>query len=316
MSRRNIYLIVKIIIGVLIISFIFKLYKFDVEDIITAFKNAKKINLLLAGFLLIPNLLVQLFKWRFLLRTVLPEVGLSESLISLFGGITIGLITPGRIGEVGRALFIKHANQLKIAGLAAIDKIYGLIVITIGGTLGILFLLISLYIKSVFLITPLVLLMGIAVILIIYISFHPKVIQGFFYNLKAVIPYRGLLTSFLSSFDNFDKSAAKTILGLGVILYLIVIAQFLLLAKAFENLPFLWGFSSSSVTLLAKSLLPFSFGDLGIREASSIYFFTQFGIKAMTAFNASILLFTINVLIPSIIGAFFIPKLGPVDRKI
>jgi hypothetical protein len=58
--------------------------------------------------------------------------------------------------------------------------------------------------------------------------------------------------------------------------------------------------------MFVKSLLPISIGDLGIREAGSIYFFSIYGISQAAALNASLLLFSINIFIPSILGIYFI----------
>jgi uncharacterized membrane protein YbhN (UPF0104 family) len=57
-----------------------------------------------------------------------------------------------------------------------------------------------------------------------------------------------------------------------------------------------------------KALIPISFGDLGIREASSVYFYSLVGIPQTTALNASLLLFVINILLPAVLGIIFMPR--------
>ena len=66
------------------------------------------------------------------------------------------------------------------------------------------------------------------------------------------------------------------------------------------------GYLAVASAFLAKTLLPVSFGDLGVRESAAIYFFAQFGISRAAAFNASFLLFLINLLIPSLAGLLII----------
>ena len=55
--------------------------------------------------------------------------------------------------------------------------------------------------------------------------------------------------------------------------------------------------------MFVKTIIPpITFGELGIREGASVYFLTQMGETASIGFNASILLFIINLLIPALIG--------------
>ena len=92
-------------------------------------------------------------------------------------------------------------------------------------------------------------------------------------------------------------------------MYLVYIIQFCFLALAFQEVPVIALTASTTSTLFAKTLLPISVADLGIREGAAIYFLSQFQIEKVTAFNSSILLFTINVFIPTCIGFFFLLKL-------
>jgi len=61
--------------------------------------------------------------------------------------------------------------------------------------------------------------------------------------------------------------------------------------------------------MFAKTMIPpVSLGELGIREGASVYFLTQFGETASVAFNASIFLFIINLLIPALVGLVLLLK--------
>jgi hypothetical protein len=97
---------------------------------------------------------------------------------------------------------------------------------------------------------------------------------------------------------------------LHVITYL---SQLVLLINAFSPIKFINGFIASAAIMMTKSLLPISIGDLGIRESIAIFYFNQFDISQAGAFNASMLLFAINLLIPSITGMFLI--LSQINNK-
>jgi len=53
---------------------------------------------------------------------------------------------------------------------------------------------------------------------------------------------------------------------------------------------------------LAKTILPISFSDLGIREGAAVYFFGKIDVSAAAALNASLLLFLFNIAVPAIAG--------------
>jgi uncharacterized membrane protein YbhN (UPF0104 family) len=68
-------------------------------------------------------------------------------------------------------------------------------------------------------------------------------------------------------------------------------------------------FWAGNLMMFAKTMIPpISLGELGIREGASVFFITQLGETASTGFNASIFLFFINVLIPSLIGMILLLK--------
>lgn len=55
--------------------------------------------------------------------------------------------------------------------------------------------------------------------------------------------------------------------------------------------------------IFVKTLVPsIALGELGIREAASIYFLSFFQIQGSVAFNAAFLLFVVNILFPAVIG--------------
>ena len=61
--------------------------------------------------------------------------------------------------------------------------------------------------------------------------------------------------------------------------------------------------------MFVKTVIPpVSLGELGIREGASVYFLTTMGETSSVAFNASIFLFIINLLIPSLIGLVLLMK--------
>ena len=64
----------------------------------------------------------------------------------------------------------------------------------------------------------------------------------------------------------------------------------------------------TSVYLWSAGMVPISVSGLGIREGLAVYFFKFYDVSAAHAVATSLFLFTINTIIPALIGVFYIYK--------
>ncbi len=278
----------------------------NITNILSTFRQANNYFIYLTFLLVIPNIYIQYYKWKFLLKLVKPNVTSRESLYSLLVGFTFGFITPGRVGEFGRAFFIKDCSWVKLMGLAFIDKFFSLSIVIFAGAVGLLSLIARQLHFYTFL--PIVLFTFSALLLLRYLLIHPELFKNFLYRINILLPFRDKIKLLSSSFDNFHKQQALKLLGFSFLFYIIFFTQFYLAAVAFEHVSVLNVFKAVSSTLLVKSMLPISLGDLGIRESAAVLFFGKIGANNTTAFNASILIFTINILFPSLLGLVIVLK--------
>ncbi|OVE78891.1 hypothetical protein BVY01_04205 [bacterium I07] len=309
MNRRWTFIIVKMIIAFLMMIILIRNVHFT--EIYQAFRHPKNPEFILLAFLmLLPNLYLQTIRWRFLLKSADYSAGWMEAFTSLLGGMVVGFITPGRIGEMGRSLFMRKGFRLQAVGLVFIDKLYAFVVIMLGGIIGMVIVLSTAVKQSAFIIWPLCSIGILASCIGILIVLHPQWIRTFLYNLSLLLPYRDKVKLLIGSIDRFSTRHARKFLWLTILHYSIYILQFCFLAYAFQT--FFWGHALiiTASTFFAKTLLPISIGDLGVREGAAIYFFTRYGIDKVIAFNSAILLFAINILIPTLFGLVFLPMLG------
>ena len=81
-------------------------------------------HLALACACLPPLLYLRALKWKFLLRGAAPDVTLRQALRSYLGAMALGLVTPGRVGEFSRGLYLPQAavQGWRGAGLVLIDN--------------------------------------------------------------------------------------------------------------------------------------------------------------------------------------------------
>lgn len=310
-SKRRLAYLLKLLVAAAVMVMLLK--RVNIHELLTAFSSANMYCISIALVLLIPNIYIQYFKWHYLVRLVKPDVSNQETFNSLLAGFTFGFITPGRLGEFGRAFFIKDCPWVKVLGMALMDKLFSLAVVIFWGAIGLMFFVgRQLYIYTL---VPIIVFTLITLIVIYSILLRPEIIRSFLYSLNIILPFREKIKTLMSSLDNFHRTQAMNLLLLSVGFYFIFFLQFYILICAFQPSPVLPSFLAIASVMIVKSLLPISFGDLGIRESAAIFFLGRIGVPEATAFNASILLFVINLLIPSIVGLILLLKYRLIFQK-
>lgn len=114
----------------------------------------------------------------------------------------------------------------------------------------------------------------------------------------------------LTVLKSLDRIYFIKMISLSFLFYLSFLIQYMLLVAAFShNQNLIEYFWAGNLIMFVKTVIPpISLGELGIREGASVYFLTQLGETPAVAFNASIFLFIINLLIPAFIGLILLFK--------
>jgi uncharacterized protein (TIRG00374 family) len=288
--------LLSIFLLVLLVHFI------DVTDVQRALLDARMTFIASAASLTIANIGLQIFKWRYFVRLVDPETTNLETAASLLFGITLGSLTPGQIGEFGgRALHHSSISAATIVGLTLIDKVQMICIMGIAGIISICILY-----DSGMIFGTAVAAASAAFFLLVFFKIHElrRILARYdFRFLKYPV-----LQDLLEAIAIFNKTNLLVSFCFSVGFYVVVYVQMFLLLNAFSPVSAGHAFLGFAAMMLLKSLLPISLGDLGIREASSVYFYGLLGVSAATALNASLLLFGCNILLPSLLGLLFIPK--------
>ncbi len=290
-------LVVKALIAIVVLALLIR--RVSWPDMYSAMQSADLIWISLALALLPLNFYTQFRRWQLMVRHLHPNVKTGAILRSLLSGITLGFITPGRFGEMGRAVFIPQSNWLALIGLTLVEKWYALLVVYLFGLLGLIPFLQSLLRPVVWvpaLGTGLILVLcGIA--LVLHPSFLAYVLKRFDHARR-----RKRLHQVLYGISQLTPRLSLSLLVLTIVQVVTYLSQFYLIVKAFTALPLLSGFAAISSIMWSKTLLPISLGDLGIRETASVYFLGKIGVADAIALDSALLLFTINVLVPAVIG--------------
>jgi uncharacterized membrane protein YbhN (UPF0104 family) len=153
------------------------------------------------------------------------------------------------------------------------------------------------------------LIVGLAVVVFLGLFFNPKVVPLLISRVRLKMLRRPWVQDFNEAVAVFRSRHLIIALLLSATFYLVIYLQMFLLLNAFSGVQPGDAFLGFAAMMFLKALVPIFLGDLGIREASSVYFYSLRGIAAATSLDASLLLFVINVLFPSILGLLFVPKL-------
>jgi uncharacterized membrane protein YbhN (UPF0104 family) len=248
-------------------------------------------------------------KWRLMVRPFYPELKPLPATLAVFAGMAAGVFTPNRIGEyAGRILFLKEGKRIEAIMATFVDRICQLFVTLLTGLLALLalWLLADRHLPEQILGDPVS--QGVFLFLSIVlggISFVMLVIPRRF---AALIPVRWNRAAWVRkarfALQNLEMRLVGKVLGLAAIRYFVFSFQYVLLMYAFGyEGSMVEGFWMVSLIFLGKSVLPvMGILELGAREAVALVVMTAFGAAEATAIGSTLVLYFINILLPTLLG--------------
>lgn len=250
--------------------------------------NSIKINwatYLFVFLLMFINWFIEALKWKLLIAKV-SIISIMESFKGVLSGLTLGFATPHGLGDYfGRILSVQSKNRTSLVGALFVSRAMQMSATAAFGLIGLYYLFGSFWLLSGMAICVLAVLLVLAVL------------KGL-YSIDSISNYIQIIRTY--SWQELFK-----VQTLAVVRYLVFTSQFVLLLKFFiDTIGIELAFAGSTYIFLTKSVLPtFNFlSDLGIREYSAIYFFEKFGVDVIPVISASLTLWLINILIPTIVG--------------
>ena len=309
MLNKKVSFYIKIIFTIAFVGYL--VFKVDPAMIRADFSSVAWDYFWIGAALTLPNLLIQWLKWQYLVRMIDPDVSRRSVWRSLFAGFSIGLITPGRIGEMGKGIFIDSPQRKLIIGFGVIDKILSQIALAVFGAVSLLYL--TEFVFDFNRPTQLIILVFVfwVVVALAVMIFRPSSIRWLIEKLKSwvrFLPWNQHITDVLSAADEFKRHHFWPSLHYALLFQWIVFIQIYCFANAFHSISFWEALSAAAAAMFVKALLPITLMDIGVREGALIFFLGRFGVDAASAFNTSVMIFASNVLLPGLIGVFFVYK--------
>jgi len=289
--------------GLLGTALLVALFQFvNISDVLDTLVTARPIYIVGAFALMFGNIGLQILKWRYFVHLVDPKATHMETAAALLFGISLGTVTPGQIGEFGgRALSHSSIPTGTVIGLTLVDKLQMLCIMGIPGVWSLANVLSLEPLSSAFV-------AGLATLVFLLVFFRPDLIHRTFAKLRWRVLVLPSVIDFLAVMKIFSFRQLVISFAFSAGFYLVIFLQMAMLLNAFELVSLQDAFVGFSAMMFLKSLIPISLGDLGVRESSSVYLYSLLGIAPPAALNASLLLFVINILIPSLVGILFMPR--------
>jgi uncharacterized membrane protein YbhN (UPF0104 family) len=254
------------------------------------------------------NWLLETLKWRLLVQKN-ENITFIEAMQGVLSGVALNMITPNQLGDfVGRVIHLKK-----------LDKIRGTLITVIGHT------------------AQVIMTAGFGFCALIWFMFYNNTLSenqsNTAYTILLVlvvitfvaylnIAWLSKLTitnkikPYLNVFKLYKRSELVQVLMISFLRYIIFLAQYYCLLLLFNvDVTFAQGMACIIATLCAQSFVPsFILVEVGMRGASALWFFGMFTAVVTPVLLTAYTLWIINLMIPGLIGLFFILRWRQVNK--
>ena len=248
---------------------------------------------------------IESVKWKLLLSP-LEKISLFQSVKSVFAGCSITMLTPNR---TGRILFVKPENRLTSISTTILGSISQLSITILLGAIAIIYLKNSgndyllknlpwIFNDFIFYFS----LISSIILILLFFKIHFLVV------FLSRIPLLKKVIRHLEIVDSFTGKVLLRILFLSFARYMIFILQYILLLRVLHvEIDFYLCFWLLSVFYLAMAILPtIGFTELPVRATVSVMIIGLFSTNTLGIQAAAFGIWCINLVIPAVIGSFFI----------
>ena len=305
--KKYLSIIIKIVIVFFSFYFIYHQLvenkSFEELDISVLLDTVKKNKVYLVGVILMMflNWLVEALKWRYMISKI-ENISIMTAYRAIFTGITVSTFTPNRIGEYGGRVFcLEKGDRIKAVFITVLCSMSQLLVTILYGSISLFILFDEILIDKTFLSVSLLILLNLFLLFSYFNISHIvnflgkfKLINSFKKYLEVLVMYnfKDLLIAFIYSNTR----------------YFIFSLQFIILLHVFGiNISFMDAILSVMLIFFFITITPtITIAEIGVRGSVAIFVLGLFSSNDIAILSSTTLLWLINLIIPAIIGSFFI----------
>lgn len=276
-----------------------------IHDLFVEWNTSKIIFLSLVFVLMIINWTIEAQKWRLLLDGT-EKFSLWKSLQSVLTGVAVSVITPNRIGEyMGRILYLRNVHKIQGITVTIIGSFAQLIVTGFLGLVGLIYYIIKVQ-HSMWL-----------TILLVSSILLCVVLTYIYFNLNKLLEWTdGIvflkkIKIYLEIVKRFNQQQLIKILLVSTARYIVYTIQFILLLKLFlVEINFITLLFTIWLIFWAMAIVPtIAIAEIGIRGETALFFLAPLSANHLGVVSSTLMLWLINLIIPSLIGCLFVYKM-------
>ena len=263
------------------------------------------VPIILLTFLVLINWGFEAKKWQILVHKI-EHLSFIDAYRSILIGLSLGFITPANIGDyAGRMWQLKSEKKTESIGANLLGNGIQFYVSLIFGAISYLIFwkkTLTIIDQIIFGVVIFCLFLGI----IVYQQ-RIKFVQ-FLQKYAWIKPYDNHLNVLIS----FTFEEIKQVFGWSILRYLTFSLQFVIVFQIFAvNMNFIDLWAVSCLIFLFKTIIPAVnfIGDLGVREYAALHFLGFFPVNISAIVTATFSLWFVNILIPVLVGSFFVLRL-------
>ncbi len=263
--------------------------KLDWERFLVLFhKNQSVAGISFILFFSFLNRYLEILKWQNLAQVV-REISVYEATKQVLAALTLGVFTPVGVGEyAGKALYFEKKDTKNIIFLNLICNGIQIVATGFFGLLGML--LLGYWLWS----------LGILAFTIVFLLFS--------YFTKSIAIKGHSIESLLERINEIPKKIHRKNFLLGMCRYLVFSHQYYFLFLAFDvDLSYITLMASITTVYFLASVIPsFQFLDFALKGSLAVYFFGLLGVNEWVVIFVTTLMWFLNVVLPVIIGSYFV----------
>lgn len=324
-GRKTGNILIRLTVVVFTIVFIYDqlIYRKDISSLIEDFNlitDGFWTNVLLfIAFGLIPiNLLIESFKWRYLIGK-LEKVSFLKAVKAVFAGITVSMIMPNRVGDyLGRVFILKKADRLQAVLSTILGSLAQLLTTLIYGLIALVLFFpeyLDISIRFNFWVYVGVIISAIAAIFTLVFAFLNFSIFSVLIR-RISGRYYGVIEKYSEVFSWYNQQELLNVLLLSMLRYMVFSLQFFLLLQVFGvKIDYFAAMILIAVVYFLMTIVPtIALTEIGVRGSVSLYVFQHHfeyvGLWnpeiAIGVVSASSVLWLFNIVLPAVIGSGFV----------
>lgn len=267
--------------------------------------------ILIVVLMMFINWMLESLKWKFMIRKI-EAISFFTSLRAIFCGITVSSFTPNRIGEYGGRVFcLEKSDRIQAVFITILCSMPQLLTTIIFGSFA-FFILHEQFLDDQYFMIEIS-----SFSLLVLFTFNILFVLAYF-NVASLIKFLlkfsffNFLRKYINIISLFNIRDLLVTFLFSVLRYLVFSIQFLILLHVFNvDVSLYDAILSVMLVFFFITLTPtITIAEIGVRGSMALLVFLKFSTNVIGILSSTFLLWIINLIIPAIIGSFFIFNLN------